>query len=314
MFEVWGGGLYSGGTIKTSVMTKNNLKGIGNITGGKMVFSSWVEQIVNAQGIANGIASGAATGRASNVAGGGTLEGGSQNYCNNRVPLSLANYSSHATTGICPNNQVTGRSGISAVISNKESLVGTLPNEDAQVYNYSAPATITLNNSTAKSIIRYNSTSNLTINGSTANTGKTHIIKATGNVVINGNINYQGATYSNMSDIPKVIIYGDNITIACGVSVVKAILIAEKDLDTCPTTDINARQNSRRLTVTGAIITNKLFLNRTYGAATGVNSKEPAEIVNYDVSTVLWGRAKSDPDNEHKNLTAVYQHEIAPRY
>ena len=314
LFEVWGGGLYSGGTIKTSVMTKNNLKGIGNITGGKMVFSSWVEQIVNAQGIANGIASGAATGRASNVAGGGTLEGGSQNYCNNRVPLSLANYSSHATTGICPNNQVTGRSGISAVISNKESLVGTLPNEDAQSYNYSAPATITLNNSTAKSIIRYNSTSNLTINGSTANTGKTHIIKATGNVVINGNINYQGATYSNMSDIPKVIIYGDNITIACGVSVVKAILIAEKDLDTCPTTDINARQNSRRLTVTGAIITNKLFLNRTYGAATGVNSKEPAEIVNYDVSTVLWGRAKSDPDNEHKNLTAVYQHEIAPRY
>ena len=314
LFEVWGGGLYSGGTIKTSVMTKNNLKGIGNITGGKMVFSSWVEQIVNAQGIANGIASGAATGRASNVAGGGTLEGGSQNYCNNRVPLSLANYSSHATTGICPNNQVTGRSGISAVISNKESLVGTLPNEDAQSYDYSAPATITLNNSTTKSIIRYNSTSNLTINASTANTGKTHIIKATGNVMINGNIDYQGATYGNMSDIPKVIIYGDNITIACGVSVVKAILIAEKDLNTCPTTDINARQNSRRLTVTGAIITNKLFLNRTYGAATGVNSKEPAEIVNYDVSTVLWGRAKSDPDNEHKNLTAVYQHEIAPRY
>ena len=33
-----------------------------------------------------------------------------------------------------------------------------------------------------------------------------------------------------------------------------------------------------------------------------------------DVSTVLWGRAKADPGNEHKNLTAVYQHEIAPRY
>ena len=60
--------------------------------------------------------------------------------------------------------------------------------------------------------------------------------------------------------------------------------------------------------------TNKLFFNRTYGAATGVNSKVPAEIVNYDTSTILWGRAKSDPNNEHKNLTAVYTHEIAPRY
>ena len=313
LFEVWGGGVYSGGTIKTSVMSKNNLKGIAPFTG-VWVFSSWAEQLVNAQGIANGIASGAATGRASNAAGGGVLEGGSLNYCNNRVPLSLANYSSHATSGICPNNQVTGRSGISAVITNKESLVGTMPNEVAQVYTYEAPTTISLNNATDKSVIRYNSNSNLTINASVANLGKTHLIKTTGNVVINGDINYQSATFSNLSDIPKVIIYGDNITIGCNVSVIKAILVAEKDINTCSSADINLRQNSRRLTVTGAIISNKLFLNRTYGAATGVNSKEPAEIVNYDVSTVLWGRAKADPGNEHKNLTAVYTHEIAPRY
>ena len=313
LFEVWGGGVYSGGTIKTSVMTKNNLKGIGDLDG-VIVFSSWAEQLVNAQGIANGIASGAATGRASNVASGGSFEGHVPSYCNNRVPLSLANYSGTATTGICPNNQVTGRSGIAAVISNKAALVGTMPNEDAQVYTYNAATTIALNNATAKSVIRYNSDSNITINASTANTGKTHIIKTTGDVVINGNINYQSATFSDLADIPKVIIYGNNITIACNVTVVKAILIAEKDLNTCQSADINLRQNSNRLTITGAIITNKLFLNRTYGAATGVNSKEAAEIVNYDVSTVLWGRAKADPGNEHKNLTAVYQHEIAPRY
>ncbi|MBQ6487254.1 hypothetical protein IJI89_02390 [Candidatus Saccharibacteria bacterium] len=313
LFEIWGGGVYSGGTIKTSVMMKNNLKGIGNIENGVMVFSSWAEQIVNAQGAANGIASGAATGRANNVAGGGTLERASENYCNNRVPLSIANYASQAFN-LCTNQSITGMSGISAVITNKQSLVGTLPNEDSQVYTYSAPVTIGLNNAGDKTVIRYNSNSDITLGASSANKGKTHIIKTTGNVTISGNIDYQGGQYNNMSDIPKVIIYGNNINIACGVSVVKAILIAENVMDTCPYTDINAKPNSNRLTVTGAIIANELYFNRTYGAATGVNSKVAAEIVNYDVSTVLWGRAKSDPGNEHKNLTAVYQHEIAPRY
>ena len=61
-------------------------------------------------------------------------------------------------------------------------------------------------------------------------------------------------------------------------------------------------------------MTDNLLLNRTYGAATGINSKIPAETVNYDVSTILWGRAKVDPNNKHRNLTAVYTHELAPRY
>ena len=314
LFEVWGGSVYSGGIIKTSVTTKNNLRGVADL-GGVIVFSSWAEQSVVSLGVTMGLASGASTGLASNAAGGGSFEGSSANYCNNRVPLSFANYSRSAATGICSNAQATGNSGISAVVSNKESLVSTLPNEDSKVYTYTAPATIALENSGGKDIIRYNSSSSMTINTSVANTGKTHIINAKGDVVINGNITYQTvSSYNDMGKIPKVIIYGNNITIGCGVSTVNAILIAENDLNTCYSSDINSEANSHQLTINGAIITNKLLLNRTYGAATGVNSKVPAEIVNYDISTILWGRAKSDPDNEHKNLTAVYAHEIAPRY
>ena len=95
---------------------------------------------------------------------------------------------------------------------------------------------------------------------------------------------------------------------------IDAIIIAEKDLNTCKTDDINLRINSNQLVVNGAIVTDNLYFNRTYGAATGLNSKVPGEIVNYDTSAILWGRAKADPNNEHKNLTSFYIHEIAPRY
>ncbi len=316
LFEVWGGSVYSGGSIRTAVTTKNNLAGVGDL-GGVIVFGSWSEQSVVSLGQTFGMASGAATGLATNAAGGGSYEGSTPVYCTHRVPLSLANYSSSALSGICGNTQATGNSGISAVISNKESLVGTLPNEDSKVYEYTANSTIALNNTGGKDVIRYNSSASLTINASVANTGKTHIVHAKGDVMINGNITYQGGsstTYSDMGSIPKVIIYGNNITIGCSVTTINAILIAEQDITTCASSDINLRANSTQLTINGAIISNKLFLNRTHGAATGANSKVPGEIVNYDISTLLWGRAKSDPGNEHKNLTAVYSHEIAPRY
>lgn len=310
-FQVWGGSLYAGGSIKTSAAIKTTLKDLPAFTG-VMVFSSWVEQSVVAKGQVFALASGAATGLASNIAGGGSHEP-SSDYCKYRVPLSLANYSTSMVAGICP-NQVTGNSGIAAALTNRVSLIAPLANEDSLTNEYSGNTTITLNNSTPKNVIRYNVNGNVTIGTNSVLTGKTHIIKATGDVTITGNINYQVATYSSLEQIPKMIIYGNNVTIACNVSNIDAIIIAEKDLNTCESGDINLRMNSNQLVVNGAIVTDNLYFNRTYGAATGTNSKVPGEIVNYDTSALLWGRAKADPNNEHKNLTSVYIHEIAPRY
>ena len=312
-YQVWGGSLYSGSTIKTSVVSKNQLKGIGRIDG-NIVFGSWAEQVVNAQGAAVGIASGAAMGLANNVAGGGSYEKSGAGYCNNRVPLSLANYSEGANFNTCPHSQVTGNSGISATISNKQSLVGTLPNEDSYINTYNSVVAITLSDVGAKNIIRYNSEKDIKINTSTINEGKTHIVKTARNVTINGNIEYKNETYSGLADIPKVIIYGDNITINCNVTRIDAILIAEKDLNTCVSANINSRENSHSLRINGAIVAGKLLLNRTYGAATGVNSKVPAEIVNYDVSTLLWIRALAEPGRRLGALSTVSTHELAPRY
>ena len=311
-FQVWGGSLYSGGTVKTTAAVKNNLKGLAAFSG-VFVFSSWVEQSVVANGTVLALASGASAGLANNIAGGGSQEPAS-NYCKYRVPLSIANYSSNIASAICPGAQATGNSGISAVLTNRKAMVGALPNEDSLTNNLAGGSTITFNNSTAKNIVRYNVDGNATIGANTVNIGRTHIVNVSGDLTINGNIQYQGSTFTSLEQIPKVILYANNITIGCTVSRIDAIIIAEENLNTCESSDINLRQNSNRLQVNGAIVTNKLFFNRTYGAATGVNSKVPAEIVNYDTSTILWGRAKADPGNEHKNLTAVYSHEIAPRY
>ncbi|MBQ7201970.1 hypothetical protein IJS18_01090 [Candidatus Saccharibacteria bacterium] len=311
-FQVWGGSLYSGGSVNTSAAQKTTLRYLPAFTG-TFVFSSWVEQSVVAKGRVIALASGAATGLADNIAGGGSLET-TPDYCKYRVPLSIANYSRSATALICNNSQSTGNSGIAANITDKASLVATLPNEDSLINTYDNGTAIPFNNTTLKNVVRYNVDGNAAINNTTIQAGRTHIVKATGDVAINGNVIYEEKAYTNMSEIPKVIIYGRSITIGCTVERIDAIIIAEETLNTCNSDDINSRQNSTSLRVNGAIITNKLYLNRTYGAAWGEHSKKPAEVVNYDASTLLWGRAKADPDNEHKNLTSVYIHELSPRF
>ena len=90
-------------------------------------------------------------------------------------------------------------------------------------------------------------------------------------------------------------------------------MIAEGQVRTCDSYNVNAAANSRQLTVNGMIIADSLVLNRTYGAATSVNSSVPAEIINYDTSAIIWGKGMADA-NDFETLTTVYQHEIAPRY
>ncbi|MBQ6487369.1 hypothetical protein IJI89_03005 [Candidatus Saccharibacteria bacterium] len=311
-FQVWGGSLYSGGSITTSAAHKRTLRNLPEFTG-TFVFSSWVEQSVVAQGRVVALASGAAAGLASNIAGGGSLEI-NVDYCKYRVPLSLANYVSSIAGAICTGAQVTGYSGISASITAKESIIARLPFEDSKVYEYNNNATIALDNGTPKNIVRYNVSKNATINSSTVSPGRTHIINVSGDVYINGDIIYQSLAFTSLEEIPKLIIYGQNVNIGCHVERIDAIIIAVNNLNTCVSNDINSKANSHKLLVNGAIMTDNLLLNRTYGAATGINSKIPAETVNYDVSTILWGRAKVDPNNKHRNLTAVYTHELAPRY
>lgn len=321
-FQVWGGSFYGDKNVATAVTAKNNLTGITQLDNGVIVFGSWVEQSVVANGFVSGLASGAASGLSLNEVGGGSLEKPKDNFCKYRVPLSLANYTKTTIVQLCSNNgtgQMTGYSGIT-VSNDKEAMVSSLPGET--IYNYTAAGDEVVDfNRDGASIRHIKSNGNLTISG-VGNINKTHVVKASGNVNITGNISYENsrnASYTTLSQIPKLVIYaGGDINISCNVTNIDAVLIAKGTVNSCANNngvspDVNARERSRQLMINGAIMTRFLKFERTFGMSTGYYSKIPAEIVNYDTSLVLWGRGKTETEDYGKTYQ-VYSHELAPRY
>ena len=96
---------------------------------------------------------------------------------------------------------------------------------------------------------------------------------------------------------------------------IDAVLIAGGVVETCKegTANVNAKIRSNQLQINGVVIANKMLASRTYGAATGKKSTEPAEIINYDTSLYLWGVGLTNAHDTGKFAT-VYQTELAPRY
>ncbi len=326
-FQVYGGSLYSAGSIKTSRSLKRNLLGIYGYTpmgspSNTTVFGSWVEQSVVSLGAVTLLSSGASTGLNNTAVGSGGPDA-SDNFCKNRTPLSFANYSSVSNASLdmslCPNSSVTGFAEIAPTNVNRESLIDFFSTGSP---NVPAGISVNLNNANHYSVInsatgvkiRYtHSSGNLTLNGATIGASTTHVVRANGNVTINGNISYTNNTFGSASEIPKLIIYARNIVVDCRVTTLDAILIAENNVNTCNSGNINSSLNSNQLNIRGMVITNTMSLNRTYGAATGRQSGTPAETVNYDTSAILWGRFMSGAA-ESDTLVTTYQHELAPRY
>ena len=306
-FQVLGGSVYSNGGIAAPAAEKNNLRGMNSLGGKVAVFGSWAENAVVANGAVNGLASGAATGL--NITLNEELVNGildnKDNYCNNRVPLSFANYIP-ASLG-CPDRPITGLLGASNSILDRAALVSYILGNENTINTQLTP----------------NDNNEYILGTKEIFAGTTEVVTAAGDTItIAGNLTYADESYSTLEQVPKLIVYADNINIACDVTRVDAILIANNKIDTCPNSDgtndegiarINEAKNNNQLLVNGIIVTNTLDLNRTYGAATGTNSGIPAEIVNYDASTILWSTSQTATD-DYANMTAVYQREIAPRY
>lgn len=287
-FQVWGGSFYGGGNVSTYSMVKNSLAPNISINNGVIVFGSWAEGLVVARDKVSGLTSGAATGLSDNQAGGGSLET-TENFCKYRTPLSFANYAINSS--ICPTVQATGLSGIEA----KKITIDNFTEETTAINN------------------------DVTIGNTTINASNTYVVNTNGNVYINGDIIYQDGTYTELSEIPKAFIAAKNISIACNVKRIDAILIAKNKLDTCSGSNndtqagLDAPNRSNQLVINGAITTGILDLNRTFGAATGIYSKIPAEIINYDTSVILWGRSIKNSE-DYGRVYQTYLHELAPRY
>ena len=295
--QVWGGNTYTGGKINTAVSEKGSVAGVtGYAVEGKIdkkyIFGSWDELGVITNAVVTGFTSGASMGYplGSNV----------PKFCD-RIPLTFANSpcSDNATSSLGTSVAVNNASG------DKESVIDKLMTEE--VYKYS------LNDLVLDEPI-------------TAGEGEVKVIYAIEDVTINQNITYVG-NYASLNRVPKVVVYGKNIVIGCGVTRIDALLIANEKIVTCNNIDnelgngteqkatdhINERVNSNQLTIKGAVITNKLIANRTYGAAVGADSVMPAEIIDFDPTLYLWGNVGDGGNRETNRLEVTYLHELAPR-
>ncbi len=342
IFQVWGGSVYSAGNIIAGYNSKVNIytQGYEPNGGTPINFMSWVEEsLVMRDGLTNSLASGAASALNNNAAGVGT----SVTFCNEGAALSFANYS-NMIGSFCNGVGGVGQSGIDSGITNREDLIQYWVGTGASAAMNTMPgASLNLSNpnsvgqaisSATGNTVRYAySAGDINLSG-TVPQGTTYLIRSEGAVNITGNLEYNN-TGTSFAQIPKVIIYAQNVNISCSVSEVDAIIVTKTNgtVDTCAESpdssdennyDNDPRRERLQLKIFGLVITDNIKLKRTYGAAANEDGQRTdshgipsdgaaAEIFDYDSSILMWsefmaGSAESD------TLQTVYQHELAPRY
>lgn len=334
--QVWGGNVYSGSAIKTALGKKVHLTGYGNDYNVNMtndqpyLFGSWSELGVISVGKITGFASAAGLGYTSNsgrmdvwppVSGvnppsaqgsPGGYSGTQQSYFCQLSLLSIANSECNAGSAgnVGTGNAINGIKNDQTKIRDLATVLNVGEPEDASTINIDGNTT-------------YYESNKITINGGNVPKNKTILVHATQDITINGDITYENADYNSILESPKLIIYAsNNINISCRVGRIDAVLMGNV-VDTCSDSeDINSEANSRQLTIYGAVLANRLEAKRTYGAAAGVNSMVPAEIIDFDPTLYLWNAlndtdsegAESEEENKDSSVDVVYTKELAPRF
>ncbi|MBR0488072.1 hypothetical protein IJJ39_00090 [Candidatus Saccharibacteria bacterium] len=326
--QILGGDLYVGGSAQTSVSTKQQLYGVSGYgylptsRSSVVVNGSWVEEGIVAAGKVSGLSSGASLGYVNENE--NRRNSGGLNYtkfCETRVPLSIANYttvSNELRDGICPKYDFIGSSDIQSVVKNRAALASYWGSgTDATNVYIGDDSGKAIPSATGKDIRVVESGSNVTIRDGALYSNMMRVVKTSGDVTINGNIENYGDGMTSSGEVPKAVIYAKNIYINCYVERIDAVLIAENKIVTCNgyegNNDINSAARSNRLIINGVVMANKIDFGRTFGNSVGNGSGEPAEIINYDTTTLLWGRYMAG-SAESDTLTVTYQHELAPRY
>ena len=317
------------------------------------VFGSFGELGLIASGSVKGLASGAATGYASIDANGilspdpfssnntsaTAPGGGTKSSICDRSPLTFSNTP-------CSSNTVgeLGKTATTSNVENDKTRVLEKLVRELDEGQHTATSPVILNNPEYKQssgIYYYYNDNDLEIGDGTQlsadnpvpmpiDNSTIQVVHSENTVLVKDNIAYNG-TYSKYSDLPKLVIYGKNVVIDCRVTRIDALIVADEKVVTCnnynkdinTTNDadfkkdiddhINEAANSNPLKVNGAIVAKTLISNRTYGAATGVNSIIPAEIINFDPTLYMWGNLGDDDGDDNGELEVTLTKELAPR-
>lgn len=170
--------------------------------------------------------------------------------------------------------------------------------------------------------------------GAMENVATTRILRYDGNLKITGNITTAPGPYSNIYNVPQVVIFvHGNVEIASNVTRIDAWLIVDGKINTCSefasgVTESDAiarlRDNycTKQLVFNGPVMANRLTLNRSFGsdplvARTGTFGAAPSkwnsgEIFNLRMDSYLWAYAQAG--RYASSYTESYTRELAPRY
>lgn len=165
-----------------------------------------------------------------------------------------------------------------------------------------ATDTLTLNGNGVQSGLYQKSSGNLIIGESVIEKNKTIIVNVPeGTVTIKGNISYNNGPYTDISEIPQLVIIAKSIAIDPSVTHIDAWLIANSKTDGTISTcnDSNTLTSdicNVPLTINGPIMARHLQLRRTAGAGAGGAAGDPAEVINLPGSTYLWSQSEGRSD------------------
>ncbi len=152
----------------------------------------------------------------------------------------------------------------------------------------------------------------LVVNGGTIPQGKQVVILSSGNVVINTDIAFENVV-DDVSKIPKVVIWADNILIAPGVERIDGVLVARNTLTTCDTlaVELSIGTCNRPLLINGVVQAGKIALRRTHGAQ-GAQQATPAEVFNLRPDFLL--QSFGAPGATNISVRTEGLTELPPRY
>ena len=350
-FQVLGGGIYTNGSIITSVSNKAVGGGLGAYpSAATKLFGSWTEFGALAAGKVNGFGTGAIQGYEENY--NFNLPNGGADSASNQIALSPLTVS---------NDNKSGESGISrigsavlarlkarfrdTIIRNSSNTITSLTSNETSAKNYlglsqlyhQEDTSLSAMNSTAN-FYQFDRGGNLIARSNT--TGEklmnTLAMFVDGTLTIDRNINIAHETYNAVDDFPQVLIFAKKINITSNVTNIDAWLILDEDtgdnqIDTCSDNHYpNALSCNETLTITGPVFARKLILNRTAGSHTGggragthplqtgptgtyyaEGSIHPAEVFTLRADAYFWAYRQSLSGGQ---AYMVYSREIAPRY
>ena len=350
-FQILGGGIYTNGSIITSVSNKAVGGGLGAYpSAATKLFGSWTEFSALAAGKVNGFGTGAIQGYEENY--NFNLPNGGADSASDQIALSPLTIS---------NDNKSGESNItrigSAVLArlkarfrdtiarNSSNTIYSLTPDKTSAKNYlglsqfyhQGDISLSAMNSTAN-FYQFDHGGNLVARSNT--TGEklmnTLAMFVDGTLTIDRNINIAQETYNAVDDFPQVLIFAKKINITSNVTNIDAWLILDEDygdnqIDTCSDNHYpNALSCNETLTITGPVFARKLVLNRTAGSHTGggrsgahplqtgptgtyyaEGSIHPAEVFTLRADAYFWAYRQSLSGGQ---AYMVYSREIAPRY